>query len=96
MLPGATKLAWGAPLHQLDFWRRDALRCCKEAAAVAAELQAAGAAVAATCALFRDSLLLRVERRRVYDLPDYEQRQGAHQAGGREGRAGVWGEEEGS
>ena len=79
MLPGVNKLDWGAPKHQTDFYTRDALRCCKEVAAAVAELKAGSAAVAATCGLFRDALLVRVDRKRLHDLPDFEQRQAAHQ-----------------
>ena len=43
-----------------------------------AELRAGSGAVACTAALFRDALLLRVERKRLFDLPDFEQHQGAH------------------
>lgn len=82
MLPGVNKLCWGSPRHQAEFYHRDALRCCKEAGGAVAELQAAGAAVAATAATLRDALLVRVERKRLYDLPDFEQRQAAHQVGG--------------
>lgn len=79
VLPGVNKLSWGAPKHQTDFYTRDALRCCKEVAAAVAELKAGSAAVAATCGLFREAALVRVERKRLYDLPDFEQRQAAHQ-----------------
>ena len=79
VLPGVNKLSWGAAKHQTDFYTRDALRCCKEVAAAVAELKAASAGVAATCGLFREALLVRVERKRLYDLPDFEQRQAAHQ-----------------
>lgn len=78
MLPGVNKLCWASPPHQAAFWQKDALRCCKEAAAAVAELHAGSAAVARTATLFRDSLLLRVERKRLFDLPDFEQRQRAH------------------
>ena len=78
VLPGVNKLSWASPPHQAAFWQKDALRCCKDVAAAVGELRAANAAVARTAALFRDSLLLRVERKRLFDLPDFEQRQAAH------------------
>lgn len=78
MLPGVNKLSWASPPHQAAFWQKDALRCCKDVAAAVGELRAANAAVACTAALFRDSLLLRVERKRLFDLPEFEQRQAAH------------------
>ncbi|KAL4458111.1 hypothetical protein ABPG75_012976 [Micractinium tetrahymenae] len=80
VLPGVNKLTWASPKHQADFYHKDALRCCKDVAAAAAELQAVSAAVASTCALFREALLARVERKRLYDLADWEARQAAHQA----------------
>lgn len=79
MLPGVNKLGWASPRHQTDFYQRDALRCCKDVAAAAAELRAASAAVASTCALCKEALLVRVERKRLHDLPGWEARQAAHQ-----------------
>lgn len=80
VLPGVNKLGWASPRHQTDFYQRDALRCCKDVAAAAAELRAASAAVASTCALCKEALLVRVERKRLHDLPGWEARQAAHQA----------------
>jgi len=82
VLPGVNKLSWGAPKHQTDFYVKDALRCSREVAAAVAELKAASASLAGTCVLFREALLVRVERKRLYDLPDWEARQAAHQVRG--------------
>lgn len=81
VLPGVNRLSWASPRHQVDFWHNDALRCCRDAAAVVAAVQAAGAGVRRTCAQFRDTLLLRVERKRLYGLPEFEQSQAALQVG---------------
>lgn len=91
VLPGVNKLTWASPKHQTDFYHKDALRCCKVVADSAAQLQAASAAVASTCALVREALLVRVERKRLYDLPDWEARQSAHQVrvSVRQGRAAI-------
>lgn len=88
VLPGVNKLTWASPKHQTDFYHKDALRCCKAVAADATELQAASAAVASTCALLREALLVRVERKRLYDLPDWEARQATHQVRAVVGRGG--------
>ena len=97
VLPGVNKLSWASPRHQADPYLRDALRCCKDAAAAVGEVQAAGAALAQACGqllLLREGqgqglgqglLLVRVERRRLYDLADFERCQAAHLVCGRAG-----------
>lgn len=79
VLPGVHKLSWGSPHHQTAFFQKDSLRCCKDVSAAMAELKTVSAAVASTCAMFREALLVRVERKRLYDLPSFEQRQAGHQ-----------------
>lgn len=81
MLPGVNKLVWGSPRHVTEYWRTDALHCCQDVSAAVAALQAGSAAVARVTALCREVLLVQVERKRVYDLPDFQQRQAAHQVG---------------
>ena len=81
VLPGVHKLSWAAPHHQTAFFHKDARRFCGDVAAAVADFKATDAAVACACVLLRDTLLVRIERRRLYDLPDFERRQAGHQVG---------------
>lgn len=81
VLPGTNKLSWASPLHQAAFYLADTLAACKVGAAAVAELQAGSAAVADAAALFQGALLVRVERKRLFDLAEFQERQAAHQVG---------------
>lgn len=70
-----------SPGLQVDFFYWEAGKFCRETAAAVLELKAAGVAVARACAALRGTPLVSIERKRLYDLADFDTRQAQHQVG---------------
>lgn len=72
-----------APLAaQVDFFQREASKFCKETEGAVMELKAATITVAQECAMIRGTMLVNIERKRLYELPDFDARQTQHQVRG--------------
>lgn len=64
---------------QVDYYLHEALRFCRQMEAAVVELKAAGVAVAAACASVRSTLLVCLERKRLYNLAEFDGLQAQHQ-----------------
>ncbi|KAK9823872.1 hypothetical protein WJX72_006072 [[Myrmecia] bisecta] len=80
ILPGVNKLVWTSPKHALDFFYKEACTYCKEADATVSDFKSANQKIDANCRLISDTLLLNVEKKRMYDHSEFAAQQAEHHA----------------
>lgn len=80
IMPGVAKLSWTADKHALELYFREARRLCRGADACVGEFKAGLAAIDAQCRGVAEGLLINVEKKRLYELPEFEDVQGRHHA----------------
>ncbi|KAL0040883.1 hypothetical protein WJX79_008591 [Trebouxia sp. C0005] len=76
--PGVNKLAWTSPKATLDFFYKEACTYCKEAENTVIEFKAALQKAEANCRLISETMLLKVERKRMYDHREFAAQQAEH------------------
>jgi hypothetical protein len=64
---------------QVDYFQREASKLCKETEAAVLELKAASVTVAQACAAIKATMLVNIERKRLYDVADFDARQAQQQ-----------------
>ncbi|GAB4820450.1 hypothetical protein N2152v2_007496 [Parachlorella kessleri] len=77
-------LAVRVGMEQLvDYFLREAIKFCRLTETAVTELKVTGVTVAQACATMRSTLLTHVERKRLYDVADFEGKQAQHQEAAR-------------
>jgi len=76
--PGLEKLTWASDKKKLEAYVYEARRHCRDVWAVVERWQAARKHIAMSCELIQSSILLDIERKRVYDHGDFLERQMGH------------------
>jgi len=78
--PGVAKLTWLSDKHTLEFYFKEARKHCRIADACVSEFKAGVAQIEALCKGIAEGLLINVEKKKLYDLTEFEAVQAAHHA----------------
>ena len=73
--PGIHRLNWTSQQHHLDFFLREAKKYCREVETTVLEYKAANDKIAKACKEISETLLVSIERKRVYGEGEFEKRQ---------------------
>lgn len=80
MAPGIEKLTWQSPKHLQDVYMQEAHKFCQEVWGNVEEWKAANRSINDSCKLIAESLLVSVEKKRVYDHLEFAEHQSRHLA----------------
>ena len=82
--PGIHKLQWTASKHTLEYYVREARKYAGEAYLIVTEWKAANARIAANARLISETSLVSIEKKRMYEDGEFEERQREHREMARE------------
>jgi hypothetical protein len=80
IMPGVTKLTWLSDKHALEYFVKEARRHCALGDACVTGFKAGLARIDALCRVIAEGLLIDVERKKLYDIGEFEAVQGRHHA----------------
>jgi dynein heavy chain, axonemal len=78
--PGLSKLTWLGDKHTLELYVHEAQKHCRAADATVATFKAGVMRIETECAAVADGLLVNIERKKLYDVTEFEAVQAAHHA----------------
>ena len=78
--PGVHKLTWVSSKNHLDYFVKEARKYCKEVDATVRNYKEANRRIDRNCRLISETLLIHVEKKRVYGEGEFEKQQDAHRA----------------
>jgi hypothetical protein len=80
IMPGASKLTWQSDPHSLDFFCREARKHCHLADGCVTGFKAGLARIDALCKSIAEGLLIDVEKKKLFEMGEFEAVQGRHHA----------------
>ncbi|GMH41208.1 hypothetical protein BSKO_09118 [Bryopsis sp. KO-2023] len=80
IMPGVTKLSWTSDKHALEFYHKEARKYCKDVDIIVSNFKVANQKIDAQCKLIAENLLINVEKKKIYSLAEFEERQSVHHA----------------
>ncbi|CAD7695690.1 unnamed protein product, partial [Ostreobium quekettii] len=80
IVPGITKLTWTSDKHSLEYYYKEARKFCKDVDVIVTAFKAANHKIETQCQLVAENLLISVEKKKVYSLAEFEERQSLHHA----------------
>ncbi|KAK3256380.1 hypothetical protein CYMTET_34484, partial [Cymbomonas tetramitiformis] len=78
ILPGVTKMNWMSSKHHLDFFVKEARKYCKEVEATVMDYKAANERIHGNCKVISETLLINIEKKKVYEEGEFEEKQARH------------------
>lgn len=78
IMPGVTKLNWVADKHALEFYCKEARKHCHLADNCVTGFKAGLSRIDALCKSVAEGLLIDVEKKKLYEIADFEAVQGRH------------------
>lgn len=78
IVPGANKLQWTSLKHHLDYYTKEAVKYCRDADITVTSFKAANRKIDENCKLIAETLLVSVERKKLYDHAEFEDVQVQH------------------
>lgn len=78
IMPGVTKLSWLADKHALEFYCKEARRHCHLADNCVTGFKAGLSRIEALCKSIAEGLLIDIEKKKLYELADFEAVQSLH------------------
>jgi len=79
--PGINKLTWISSQEQLEYFVKEALSQCKEVEVTVVEYKAANKNIDRACHDVSETLLISIEKRKVYDYVIFQENQSEHRDG---------------
>ena len=78
IVPGINKLQWTSTKHHLDYYTKEAIKYCRDADLTVTAFKAANRKIEENCRLISETLLVSVEKKKLYDHAEFEKMQVDH------------------
>ena len=85
IIPGVNKLQWTSLNHHLEYFTKEAVKYCRDGDVTVTAFKAANRKIEENCKLIAETLLVSVEKKKLYDHAEFEKLQVDHR-GATQGR----------